>query len=345
MDFKNLESIANKQAKQAGPPKKSKFEMAIKKGMRLLKQSHAEGFSNPETLQVSCGCFIDAITFKRTDIRPYLALAYIFTILEDFRTAEEYAYAAMKLEPNNTEIATFVEEVMAFKKEVKQQIQTAPNQNQPLDLELPTSQVTQQSMPATPNYRALYQEIENFILEKVKNLFASKQHKIEPTFDQNKFKIFQQSVQNLDKVIKYIEQQLSMIEQGMNVAQLRQKITPFKVLKGRYAQALNTSKMLMEINDTIELWSFKTDKQVQVVNQKLTMSALTYGRVDVNRMMDGCDLIADQLDQLSEDENIDISLVESSYEKLLELVESLNGMVDDAKVVKDNKKKLDDILF
>lgn len=342
MNFKDLEHIASKQAQKTDVSKQSRFNLVFKKGLLLLERAHTEGFNNPETLLSSCDCLIDAITFLRTDIRPYLALAYIFTILEDFKTAEEYAYAAIKLEPDNADVVTFLEALTSFKKVAKQD--AAPQNNQPLEIAIPSAPKFSPKAPAEPDCQALYKELEVFILDKVKHLFSSNHSQIVPTVDRKKYTLLEQSLKNLNQVIAYIEQQLKLIEQRLNSSQLRERMMPFTVLKKRYVQALNTSKSLMEINDTIELWSFKTNKQVQVVNQKLTMSALTYGRIDVDRMMDGCDLIADQLDQFSESDNIDISLVESSYEKLLGLVESLNGMVDDKNTVKENQNKLLDIL-
>lgn len=342
MNLKDLENIASRHVSQVRESKKYEFDAALKKGMRLLSQAHSERFQNPDTLKISCHSLIDAITCHRMDIRPYLALAYLFSILEDFKTAEEYAYAAMKIDPGNTDVATFIEKIQAFKKEVTPQ---APLANKPLEIRIPDKPPAYtKAVSVAPNYHALFAELETFILEKLKDLFSTSHSQIEPTVNLDKYKVILKSYENLNHVIKYMEQQVKIIVEKLNVSSLQEKMAPFMMLKNRYANALKISRNLMEIHDTIELWSFKTDKQVQVVNQNLTMSALTYGRVDVDRMMDGCDWIADQLDHLAENEKIDISLVESSYSKLLSLVESLNDMVDDSGAVQENQNKLADIL-
>ena len=340
MNFKDLESIAGQHASQRGATKQSDFEATLEKGMQLLSHANSEGFQNTDTLMKACDTLIEAIAIARNDVRPYLALAYLFSIIEDFKTAEEYLYAAIKIEPQNPDLTSFLENIQVFQKEVTPQGVSA---NQAIEIKVPDSPPPYREAAVAPNYQALYSELERFILEKLKDLF-SRPVQIESTVNPAKYKILMKSYQNLNQVIQYMEQQAQIIEQKLNVASLQEKMMPFKVLKGRYVKAIKTSKQLMEIQDTIELWSFKTDKQVQVVNQKLTMSALTYGRVDVYRMMDGCDLIADQLDQLSEDEHIEISLVESAYEKLLGLVESLNNRVEDSGAVLENKNKLSEIL-
>lgn len=339
MDFKEIENIASQHASKADDTKQSQFEAAFKKGLLYLERTHQEGFKNAETLMTASDYLIDAITFNRTDVRPYLALAYLFSILEDFQTAEEYAFTAMKLEPENPEVTTFLDEMAAFKREIR----AAAKQAGPVQLSVPDKPPPYREDTTTPDYQKLYQELETFILDKLRDLFSNPVSS-EPTVDPKKYKILTKSYKSLNHVIKYIEQQIATIEKGLNASGLKEKMSPFNVLKDRYISAIQTSKSLMEINDTIELWSFKTNKQVEVVNQRLTMSALTYGRVDVNRMMDGCDLIADQLDQLSEEKDIDIALVEGSYEKLIGLVNSLNDMVDDTPSVQQNQNKLADIL-
>ncbi len=336
MNLKDLENIAGQHANARNISRQSDFEAALNQGLNLLSQAQSEGYQHTETLMQASDTLIDAISLSRSDTRPYLALAYLFSILEDFRTAEEYAYAAIKIEPQNHELADFLAKIQTFKK----QVATSTSVDA---FEIAVPEMTAPSETA-PNYQKLYSDLEVFILDKLKHLFSTSHAQIEPTVNPQKYKILLKSYKNLNQVIKYMEQQLDVIAKSLNVSALKEKMMPFQLLKNRHVKALKTSKQLMEIHDTIELWSFKTDKQVQVVNQNLTMSALTYGRVDVDRMMDGCDFIADQLDQLSEDENIDISLVENSYEKLLGLVESLNNMVDDAGATQQNASKLSDIL-
>ncbi len=340
MNLKDLENIAGQHATQNKASKKSDFDVALKKGMQFLSQAKAEEYTIPDSLTKACDSLIDAINFYHSDTRPYLALAYLFCVLEDFTTAEEYAYAALQIEPQNPEIDTFIEKMQAFKKDLAL---TAPPTDQAFEINVPEKAPRYQKDARPPNHQELYSELERFILEKLKDLF-SRPIEVEATVNPQKHKILVSCYKNLKHVIEYMEQQVDIIGEKLNVASLAEKMMPFKVLKGRYVKAIKTSNQLMEIQDTIELWSFKTDKQVQVVNQKLTMSALTYGRVDVHRMMDGCDLIADKLDHLYETEKIDISLVENSYEKLTGLVESLSTMLEDSGAVQENKNKLMDIL-
>lgn len=344
MDFKSIENMSSQRAQQTQASKQKQFDKVFQRALLYLERSHQEEFRKAETLMNASDTFIDAITIQRKDIRPYLALAYIFAILEDFETAEEYAYAAVQWEPDNVELTTFVDEMLAFKKELRARAAQRAPSGPGLDLQVPERAPQAESAPEQVDYPALYAKLETFILDKLRDLFSNPVNS-EPTVDAKKYKAHMQSLKRLKQVIAYMEQQIAIVEKGgLNTSGLRDKISPFKVLKERYEQAIQSSKMLMEINDTIELWSFKTNKQVEVVNQRLTMSALTYGRVDVNRMMDGCDLIADKLDHLCESENIDIQLVEGSYEKLIQLVESLNDMVDDSAVVQENQNKLADIL-
>lgn len=300
---------------------KAKFEQrqkrsigATRKGLELYVRAKKGDFQDRELVKKAIKCFVDSIKLNRKNYKPYLFLAQIFIIFRDYRQATNYLKEAKRLVPDNPDVDIMIDYIARA---------STQKARQSLELKLPS----QTPGKGGVNYDKLYDDIEQYIVQKIKAIYSPEGQAIKATIDRQQFEQFQENFEELKENFTHIEMQLEVLEQEMSTTELRAKLKPFTALKKRYVHILYASELLMEINDTIELWSFKTNKQVQVVNQELTMSALTYGKIDVERMKDGCDLIADQLDDLSEDKKVDISSVEPPYVRLLKLVDNLEDDV------------------
>jgi len=79
----------------------SDFGLAWSEGMRALSEAQElEGNERQEKLVQSCDKFIMAIQYGRSRPEPFLGMAYLLTILEDYHSAGKYVRIALRLAPD-----------------------------------------------------------------------------------------------------------------------------------------------------------------------------------------------------------------------------------------------------
>lgn len=80
------------------------FGRAWTAGMGALSEAQEyEGAERQARLVESCDCFIEAIRFGPDRPEPYLGMAYLLTLLEDYHSAGKYVRLALKLAPEYPE--------------------------------------------------------------------------------------------------------------------------------------------------------------------------------------------------------------------------------------------------
>lgn len=238
--FNQLNSLANL-AKNRNQPRHDQSEKQLIAGMCLLNQVHEEQFANPMRLQEACRLLIEAIKFKRTDIRPYLSLAYIFLILEDHMTALKYIKPALAMEPNNPTIRDFQQQIAAEQQRVQQRRQER-------------IQYHQQAHPSlepvtTDDYDALYDQVEAQIRQAVRQVMMAPVPA--PALASKGIVDIASQLDRYQQEIDAFQAQLKVIDAEIDIADLTRLLKPLEANLKRYQKLVAVSQVFRQLADQL----------------------------------------------------------------------------------------------
>jgi len=127
--------------------------------------------------------------------------------------------------------------------------------------------------------------------------------------------------QSLEEEYRYLNQQLQKIDQEIDIGELKIKLRPFEIRLHQVKQLFQQSQQLFEILKRLQV-------EIEQVQAELDFPRASH----LETILDHCDLLADQLDELV-NQKIPISELEPTYQELVEHVNQLQELLEEAAVV------------
>lgn len=293
-ELKNLQS----QSTALRQKRQGESELYFEQGMLALTQAHQAGFQDPVLAQQALKAFVEAIRQQRSDPRPYLMLAYLFAVFEDFRSAASYLRAAHEIAPGDPDVANFRQRIQAL--QLKRSLNSEDDRT--------------------------YQALEQQLTSRIQVL--SKQPLAEPSADQAVVAEQLRQVMAFESLLQELAEQVQALRQDLDTGELEKLLMRLNQLWQPHVRVCQDSQLLCRLkNQMLEtqagipvLW-----KRIQTAPAAADVHQL---EPDLESLLDQCDRYADQLDAL-EQRQISIQSVESVYAQLLAHTEAVQDSLDE----------------
>lgn len=292
----------------------------IEKGTALMRQAHQDEFKNPSILTQAGEAFVAAIQCNRTKPEPYLAMAYLFMLVENFEAAGKYAQEVCRLHPKNPDAILMVEQITKSLHAQKKQ-QSAPPQRPKPDFKAPLPE-----SPEDIDYDELYDQTEALIIAEVQKI--AHYPPPEPIGDPKKFKELSKYQKSLEAIIANIQKQLQIIDEEIETSNLVAKLKPLEIITKRYNATIELSQHVMALHQRIEEEQQLVVAQLGSLTEIESREDLKIMEENLDSLLDGTDQIADEIDTL-EQKGYSAKDTEKRYETLVKDVEKLQDAIDD----------------
>lgn len=313
MDLKQLQALTARK-EELNQNRHSKSEEHFIKGMQALALAHQEDFSHKETVKSACTSLIESLKLNRQDIRPYLALAYLFTIVNAFDTAYEYLEAALELEPQN-EVALAMQQVIG---EQKQDI-VPPSSDT-----LPSLSVSQDGRSPI-DYDALYDRIQIYIVAEVKK--AMEIELPPPSSEVEVSQFIDDKLDEYTEKYQYIKKELAILDEEIDTSDLERHAKPLQMIVKRLEDNAAVTHQLTSIRTQLEFLDKEVDQLLEQIQTALPPQEMAVLERQVENLLDQYDAIADQLDLL-EGKPYHWQPLLVKYEELIQKTELLQDEID-----------------
>ena len=101
----NLAALKQLEPLESQPYCHQQAEKHFDAALGLLEKAQKRGFDKPEPLLQAASLLLEALRYRRQDLRPHLALAYLFSLREDQDMALVCLSAAARLAPDHSFVA------------------------------------------------------------------------------------------------------------------------------------------------------------------------------------------------------------------------------------------------
>lgn len=297
-DAQSLEAVRDQRLNQA--------KLWSSQGISLLSLAELDDYQNREIVLQACHLLMDAIQIKRDFVEPYLHLARAFIVFNDDQQALKYLLEARHYDPENQDIQRLLEFLQST---------SSPKASQTAQLqETDLNQIFSQSMNAQD-----LEALEEAILRDIRNLLASEHTQIQASPDPQIQAALRQTQHSLQVQFQAIQDRLNDLSQYTEISGLQLSLRPLEILLRRFNATLQLSERLAELQQEIL-------RQKAIVTTALTQDqgssdTASEARLeaDLESVLDHCDQLADQLDELAS-ANQDISSLEGVYQELVDVI-------------------------
>ncbi|PIQ28053.1 hypothetical protein COW36_06860 [bacterium (Candidatus Blackallbacteria) CG17_big_fil_post_rev_8_21_14_2_50_48_46] len=318
MQLNSLVRQLETQGKTRNDPREKQAELFLKKGMELLHQAHLEKFKQTATLSQAVDALSASIKFKRTQPEPYLALAYILFIIEDFESAIEYLRETLRISPDHPDALGLLE-IITQKSALSKSSSQPPSSR-------PPHFVAASESEAELDYDALYDQLEAFIVQQVSrvSLFPA----LRPRADSKGQKEILKFYQEIKEILLSAQKQMQILEEELEVQDLQTRLQPLEVLEKRFA-------LLLQISEQIKVILQRIESEFEIAQQQVLSLGEIENRDDFQIMEENLESLLDTTDQLADEiEGLDqkgypAPEVEGVYAKLVSEIEKLQDGIDE----------------
>jgi hypothetical protein len=224
----------------------SSFGLAWAEGMKALSDAQElDGTERQARLVQSCDKFILAIHHARSRPEPYLGMAYLLTILEDYHSAGKYVRQALHLAPNYPEAedlnrliqtCSVVTDAFADLSELCLVAGMRMEEIHPEDQDL--------------NCEDLYAKTETLLYTQLQ--LVDHEPPPEVVIRTEALAEIKHSTQELAAFTKGIRRRVEILEQHMAVTELVLQLEKLEAISQKYQACLQTSQKLAEISDWVK---------------------------------------------------------------------------------------------
>lgn len=290
-----LASLSDTRSQQ----RQGQAEKHLNKGLALLQKAHDEGFRHPLRLQEASASLLEAIKFNRGDTRPYLAMAYVFLLLEDHSMAQKYVHQALTLDPNSAQVRLFQARIaedyqrVAERRQNARAAQTAVNAPAEVAFE-PSRAVSSLQQKAQSDFDMLnfdfdaqYDAAEarlRHLLREVTTAGA-----LAPVSDPRELSAIYQKAQKQKQGYETILQDLKVIEAEIDCSDLRRLLRPIESHLKRAEQIFAISQELLQLKTKIR-------EEIELVGQLCQEAAATQEPADVEILEENLEAFLDNAD-------------------------------------------------
>lgn len=290
----------------------ARSEALLQKGFELLAQARAEGFQKPLTLKQASRAFVRAQQGRRSDPASYVGLAYLFYLTRDFVQAESQLRMALKFAPQDPDARALLQHLQGHRLRPRD-----------LLLELESLHRVQ-----AHDYLALYQKVEQMIHAEVRR--AMELSFPQPTASQDDFVLIQERAKYWGRVVRDLGRMLDILYVHLDTTALHQALLPLEQTKRRYAQLSQDCQALQELDERLLKTRIEVVQAYRDLQREQSLPRLRqhFQAQVMERLLDRCDAIADQLDAMSS-RQIQTRRLEAEYHKLIAITESFREALEE----------------
>ncbi|MGV3524279.1 MAG: tetratricopeptide repeat protein [Candidatus Sericytochromatia bacterium] len=270
-----------------------------------LLAAQAEDYARPERLVAACNAFMDAIRHHRQALEPWIGMGYLLWLTGDPAEARLYLSEALLLDPENKDALT----LMAL-------AQTAPSEPEPL------SDDTQSDA-----YDQLYDALEARIHQGVQRLSSLRPDTFVLSRERFQIQKMERHYARLMADYQEMQDQMAVIEQEIDCSPLAQMLRPFDILLRRCQEVLTASWQLCDLHDMLAQHNHWLDQEWQRLSRLREGETPEFSQERLDYLLNDCDALADQIDQLEQKEQ-DVSLLVPAYEALAAKIGQLQDLLD-----------------
>ncbi len=307
---------ANDQLSALSKKRQQDADRHYRMGFQILDTAFKQRFQNLSLLEQACNEFIQAMRHNRNDVRPYLALSYLFSLVNNYPNAWKYAKAAKNLEPQSEVVLNWLNTLTEQEKKAELKKQRPP--------ELGHSEA--QELEATAqNIQQMYTKLQTFLIAQVKHVMELKAP--EPSLDNAALHEMNMALQIFQQNAEQIEKQFAWLEKHRNIDDLRKLYTPFEANLRRYREAIGVAMSLSELLERIQELSKEVVHSKGQIEQLQDAQEIPPVSEHLEAILDQCDYLADNIDYL-DTQGYDLSLVENAYTALTQQVSVCQDLLD-----------------
>ncbi|MGE3726445.1 MAG: hypothetical protein AB7I41_12885 [Candidatus Sericytochromatia bacterium] len=293
----------------------ARYEQALQEGMQALANYQSSNFRLRAELKKACELLTEAMGADRSKPEPYVALGYVFILVDDAQTATRLLTDALRKDPQNGDAKMFLEYL-----QVKHQIKAkkaaaaAPLQPKPSGIKpLPEEEV---------DLDLLYDRTEALLVTQLQLISQSPQPQV--SVDKETGLAFKKRLREFQSFILDIRADIDLIDTEIQTDELQQQLKPLEKLLVRYQQIDEFSQLLRDLRQRIRS---EAAEVADLIKQVSKHSPAELDRL-TEKYLDSCDAVADQMDDL-ETRGCPIDLLNSDYQNWVSLLENLQDTVDE----------------
>jgi hypothetical protein len=282
-------------------------------GLGKLKEAELQAYRDKKALLAAYRHLATAVQKNRNEPRYHTALAYLLILIENPSRALQHIAEALRLDPTN-------ERALLLQANLKELQQASPERKRL------ASWHTFQGLPqptASEDFDDLYDAVEFFLNQEVKLMMQTMVSPL-PSLDFEQMLEQEQVYEQLIALEEMVNQKLQMLDHEMDIQTFESLLKPLHQMQARFAQALEGYALYQMLLSGIE----EAQEQVERLKEALEQGAHPQEwQTQLDSLLDLCDELADQMDQLSE--TLSIQPIESHYEALVAQVERLQDRMDE----------------
>lgn len=294
----------------------ARYQLALQEGQQALADYHASNFSKRALLKQACELFTEAMGADRSKTEPYVALGYVFILLDDSQMATRLLTDALRKEPGHADAKMFLEFL-----QLKPQFQ-AKKPATPFSPKPTAPPQAQEEAEAEIDLDLLYDQTEARLITQVQLISQAPQPQV--TVDKEKYLAFKKEVEAFQDLLAEIREDIALIDAEIQTDELQQQLKPLEAILQRYLQVYTFSRQLRVLRKQIKDEKAEAEALIQKLGQHSTpeLESLT------EKYLDSCDAVADQMDDL-ENQGCSIDLLNHDYQNWVAVLEELQDQVDD----------------
>lgn len=321
LDLKEISSVQTQTARLTEQRQQKSFDHC-RKGFECLMQAEQQGFRNKQLLQQACDAFAEAIANDRLAPEAYFGMGYLLYLLKDYTRAMPYLTEAIRLAPEQPDARELLEMIHQENKAPKSQAPVI----RPAPVEVPPEPDT--GADDQLDYDRLYDKVEAHILSEVSKVAAGVLRPPVPSLDLEEIEKFNRLMHKHQGILKDIHAQLHILEEEIDISDLRGRLKPLEIAVKRYQQVLQVSHEMREIQQGIQ----GLMERLPGLNQQLydARNHEDLGILErlIEVLMDMCDQMADRLDEF-EKKKYPVQPLIQSYETFVSEVGNLHDQFDE----------------
>lgn len=248
------------------------------------------------------------------ETRYLIELARLMFLIGDDLQCQRYLIQVLELEPEHKQAL-----------ELQQTLKDKENLS-PMDIWAEKLQDFESlRFPKTPEeFDAFYEEVETFIQEQVRYLLQQ-EIASDLTLNEETAELQSMLFQQIVDTQKPIEESLEVLYQEFEINELQQMLHPLRQLESRLLKSLYHNGVLQILEDGCSDIRQKALNLLKALKEQ--PEELTDTDQRLNQLLDDCDSLADDLDDLSA--NAPLTLIEQEYEELIKLVQLVQVTLDE----------------
>lgn len=323
MQLENLVKQLEDGGQSLSHARQEQAQVSLKQGLALLQQAHREAFSRLELLSQAAEALIKAIQSNRSLPEPYLAMAYLFVLLENHEAARSYLKELLRLDPEHAEANSLLKEMTTLA--TAKPATGAVIMNQPPVLKTSAGRLVPQR-PADIDYDGLYDQLEVLIIQEVKKV--SSIPPIQPHPSKAVLNDLTRYYEEIAGTLATIMAQLKIVEQEIETQELKSHLRPIEIVHNRFAVSIAISKQLQALLERLGGERQLVQEQLQSIPDIESREDYAIMEENLEMLLDDADQIANEINGL-EKKGYPCKEAEQIYASLIQDIERLQESLDE----------------